>query len=39
MTNFLVIEVQIWLFLLLLFLVLAGLAIGAFFIWRYLRTA
>lgn len=37
MTNFLVIEVQIWLFLLLLFLVLAGLAVGAFFAWRYLR--
>lgn len=37
MTNFLVIEVQIWLFLLLLFLVLAGLAIGAYFAWRHLR--
>ncbi|MDN5806711.1 MAG: ATP-binding protein [Brevibacterium sp.] len=37
MTNFLVIEVQIWLFLLLLFLVLAGLAVGAYFGWRYLR--
>ncbi|SDS53811.1 Signal transduction histidine kinase [Brevibacterium sandarakinum] len=37
MTNFLVVEVQIWLFLLLLFLVLAGLAVGAFFVWRYLR--
>ncbi|GAA1860858.1 sensor histidine kinase [Brevibacterium marinum] len=37
MTNFLVVEVQIWLFLLLLFLVLAGLAIGAYFAWRHLR--
>ncbi|WP_413333014.1 ATP-binding protein [Brevibacterium sp. GP-SGM9] len=37
MTNFLVIEVQIWLFLLLLFLVLAGLAVAAWFGWRYLK--
>ncbi|MDN5737205.1 ATP-binding protein [Brevibacterium sp. BDJS002] len=37
MTNFLVFEIQIWLLLLLLFLVLAGLAVGAFFAWRYLR--
>lgn len=37
MTNFLVIEVQIWLFLLLLFLVLAGIAALVFFGWRRLR--
>ena len=37
MTNFLVIEVQVWLFLLLLVLVLAGLAAGAWFGWRHLK--
>jgi two-component system OmpR family sensor kinase len=37
MTNFLVVEVQVWLFLLLIFLVLAGLAVGAWFGWRYLK--
>ena len=37
MTNFLVIEVQIWLFLLLLLLVLAGIAALVFFGWRRLR--
>lgn len=37
MTNFLVIEVQIWLFLLILLLVLAGLAAAAFFGWRRLK--
>ncbi|UVI35886.1 ATP-binding protein [Brevibacterium spongiae] len=37
MTNFLVIEIQVWLFLLLLVLVLGGLAVGAWFGWRYLK--
>jgi two-component system OmpR family sensor kinase len=37
MTNFLVVEIQVWLFLLLLVLVLAGLAVGAWFGWRYLK--
>ncbi|WP_344351331.1 hypothetical protein, partial [Catellatospora coxensis] len=37
MTNFLVIEVQIWLFLLILLLVLAGLAAAVFFGWRRLK--
>ena len=37
MTNFLVIEVQIWLFLLLLLLVLTGIAALVFFGWRRLR--
>ena len=37
MTNFLVIEVQVWLFLLLLVIGLGGLAVGAWFGWRYLK--
>lgn len=37
MTNFLVVEIQVWLFLLLLVLVLGGLAVGAWFGWRYLK--
>ena len=37
MTNFLVFEIQVWLFLLLLVIVLGGLAVGAWFGWRYLK--
>ncbi|WP_172172036.1 sensor histidine kinase KdpD [Brevibacterium sp. CT2-23B] len=37
MTNFLVFEIQVWLFLLLLVVVLGGLAVGAWFGWRYLQ--
>ncbi|GAA1509819.1 sensor histidine kinase [Brevibacterium permense] len=37
MTNFLVFEIQVWLFLLLLVIVLGGLAAGAWFGWRYLK--
>ncbi|MCU4296000.1 histidine kinase [Brevibacterium permense] len=37
MTNFLVFEIQVWLFLLLLVIVLGGLAVGAWFGWRYLQ--
>ena len=37
MTNFLVFEIQVWLFLLLLVIVLGGLAGGAWFGWRYLK--
>ena len=37
MTNFLVFEIQVWLFLLLLVIGLGGLAVGAWFGWRYLK--
>ncbi|UZD62099.1 hypothetical protein [Brevibacterium sp. JSBI002] len=37
MTNFLVFEIQVWLFLLLLVIVLGGLAVGAWFGWRHLK--
>lgn len=37
MTNFLVFEIQVWLFLLLLVIVFGGLAVGAWFGWRYLK--
>lgn len=37
MTNFLVFEIQVWLFLLLLVIVLGGLAVSAWFGWRYLK--
>ena len=37
MTNFLVFEIQVWLFQLLLVIGLGGLAVGAWFGWRYLK--
>lgn len=37
MTNYLVFEVQVWLFILLLVLVLAGLAVAVFFAWRSVK--